>query len=476
MKKLLFIALVVFFAIGNIMAQDITFSASCPTGQTINFKIIDSERLYVEVASDNDVTGVLEIPETVSFDGQDFVVTKLGDNAFHPYNSSHHGPRVVTLPNTIKVIGVSAFEDCTNLLQTSMPSSIDSILSFAFANCDKLTSITIPSSVTFLGEYVFGSCDRLQTVLYEATDCRTAWWPFLTSGLSTLILSDSVRRIPDFTFEDTEITGPLVLPESLTYLGQNAFHNCDKITSVHIPKDMDTIIESFSLCDNIDTVFYDAIHAFTPDYYTGAFASSGVKTIVFGDQVESLPFVIFSDCTNLDTLALPNSLKRIGDYAFYRCSSLTALTIPEHVEYIGWNAFYSCSGIQSIHCKPLTPPEIEPYTFNKIPTDIEVTIPCHSDYPHALYWDYFTNFVEDCNAVGENEAEDLVHIYPNPTTGWINIDLDDITDIEVYDITGQKILQDNQTQCIDLSDQPNGVYLLRITTKERTIEKELIKQ
>ena len=73
--------------------------------------------------------------------------------------------------------------------------------------------------------------------------------------------------------------------------------------------------------------------------------------------------------------------------------------------------------LQSIHCEPLTPPEIEPYTFNEIPTDIEV-----------------------------------------------------------YDMAGREVLHERQGRCVDLTDQPRGGYLIRVSTRERTIEKELIKQ
>lgn len=475
MKKSFLALIVVFFTFGNIYAQ--SFEAECPSGQTLKFKVIDSKNLHVKVDSENDVAGALVIPETVTHNGRNYTVTQIGHSAFYILSPSSYGPRTVTLPNTITVIGSDAFHNCQNLMEINLPSSIDSINSYAFYGCKKLTSITIPSSVRFLGMEIFNSCDRLTTVHYNAIDCKEALWPFRGCHFTNLIISDSVSRIPDFTFQFSDITGPLILPESLSVIGFDAFSGCNKITSVRIPQNLDSICESFIGCNGIDTVFYDAInlHSASPDAFCGAFSNTNVKTIIFGDSVESIPDDIFGQCANIESLSLPNSLKRIESYAFYFCTSLTELTIPENVEYIGDLAFYECSNITSMNLKPITPPEIFQNTFYEVPTAIPITIPCHSGYPGTPFWNNFTNFIEDCSAVDENEATESAILYPNPATASVNIDLEDIISIEVYNNVGQKVLQSAQTKHIDLSGIPAGTYFIRITTKETSIVEELIK-
>ncbi|MCQ2320361.1 MAG: leucine-rich repeat protein [Bacteroidales bacterium] len=474
MKKSFLALIVVFFTFGNIYAQ--SFEAECPSGQTLKFKVIDSENLHVKVDSENDVAGALVIPETVTHNGRNYTVTQIGHSAFYTLSPSSYGPRTVTLPNTITVIGSDAFHNCQNLMEINLPSSIDSINSYAFYGCKKLTSITIPSSVRFLGMEIFNSCDRLTTVHYNAIDCKEALWPFRGCHFTDLILSDSVTRIPEIIFQYSDITGHLELPESVSYIGYSAFCDCDNITSVNIPHGVDTIDFSFSYCDNLDTVFYNATNAFSPTYTAnGAFLSSGVRNVIFGEDVESLPAYIFCQCTNMDSISLPNSLKRIDDYAFSSCTSLTKFTIPENVEYIGDFAFYGCSNITTMNLKPITPPEIFQNTFYEVPTAIPITIPCHSGYPGTPFWNNFTNFIEDCSAVDENEATESAILYPNPATASVNIDLEDIISIEVYNNVGQKVLQSAQTKHIDLSGIPAGTYFIRITTKETSIVEELIK-
>ena len=56
----------------------------------------------------------------------------------------------------------------------------------------------------------------------------------------------------------------------------------------------------------------------------------------------------FKDCTNLKKVALPKSLKNIGDNCFYNCSSLSDIVIPDSVATINSYSFYGCSSITSI--------------------------------------------------------------------------------------------------------------------------------
>ena len=50
----------------------------------------------------------------------------------------------------------------------------------------------------------------------------------------------------------------------------------------------------------------------------------------------------------LINIKIPDSVTRIGDYAFFRCSELTSVTIPDSVTSIGIDAFYGCEGLTSV--------------------------------------------------------------------------------------------------------------------------------
>jgi uncharacterized repeat protein (TIGR02543 family) len=92
-----------------------------------------------------------------------------------------------TIPNSVTIIGGSAFMDCTGLTIVTIPNSVTSIENYAFIRCTSLTSITIPDSVTSIGVGAFQSCESLTSV---------------------------------------------TISKSVTSIGNNAFYGCNSLTSV----------------------------------------------------------------------------------------------------------------------------------------------------------------------------------------------------------------------------------------------------
>ena len=82
----------------------------------------------------------------------------------------------------------------------------------------------------------------------------------------------------------------------------------------------------------------------------------------------------FYNCTELESVTIPNSVTKIGVYAFYNCSSLESITIPESVTSIGSNAFYGCRSLTSITI-PDSVTSIGDKVFRNCTSITSVTIP-----------------------------------------------------------------------------------------------------
>ena len=172
---------------------------------------------------------------------------------------------------------------------------------------------------------------------------------------------------------------------------------------------------------------------------------------------------MFYNCSDLQSITIPEGVKEIGDFAFFDCSNLQLITIPKGVMGIGNFAFCNCSNLKDIYCQVVIPPAIEAETFfDCYGTILHVPAGSKVAYESAYYWSmYFTNIVEE-QPVGLNaiDADSAIRY----ADGMLYLkDADIPAAITVYTIAGKCIRSCKAvTGACDLSMLPNGVYIVRI--------------
>ena len=142
----------------------------------------------------------------------------------------------------------------------------------------------------------------------------------------------SVTSIGGWVFNGrNDLTGELVIPNSVTSIGDLAFYNCSGLTSVVIGNSVTSIGEwAFEGCSSL----------------TGE--------LVIPNSVTSIGIRAFCGCSGLTSVVIPNSVTSIGESAFWGCSSLTSVEIPNSVTSIGNDAFGGCSGLKEVHINDLS--------------------------------------------------------------------------------------------------------------------------
>lgn len=235
-------------------------------------------------------------------------VTSIGVYAF----SGCAGLTSITIPDSVTSLGELAFSNCTGLTSVTIGNGVTSISNQAFSGCSGLTSITIPDSVTSIGTDAFYKCEKPTSIYYTgdiAGWCGISGHNYIMSSSRTLYIGGK------------KVEGDLIIPDSVTSIGDGAFRGCKGLTSIS------------GSATNVSTVAKQAKPiSFTVNITSGT----------------SIGYQAFSSCTGLTSVAIGNSVTSIGDSAFYVCSGITSVTIGNSVTSIGYHAFYSCSKLTSV--------------------------------------------------------------------------------------------------------------------------------
>lgn len=290
-------------------------------------------------------------------------VTTIGDRAFAFcfYLSN------ITIPDGVKKIGCWAFAYCQEFTSIAIPDSVEEIADEVFYCCYYLEDVTIGNGVKKFGEDVFAYCDSLITITvnsnnqYYASDengvlfnkDKTTLIKYPAGNPSTsYVIPKSVTTIIDDAFYSCSDLTDVSIPDSVTFIGDLAFYDCENLASVTIPKGVTFIGDSaFSGCF--------ALKNFTVDSNNQYFSSDGNGVLFNKDKTTLVKYPLGNDRTSY---TIPDSVTKIGHYAFTFSENLVNIVIPNSVETIDYGAFSNCIDLASIKI-PDSVVSIETYAF-----------------------------------------------------------------------------------------------------------------
>jgi hypothetical protein len=154
----------------------------------------------------------------------------------------------------------------------------------------------------------------------------------------SLILPDTVTGIGSQAFSYCTSLASVSLPDSLTSIGQCAFSGCTSLASIYLPGSLTSIGSSaFSGCTKLASIYLpDAITSIGQSAFYGC---TSLASISLPGSLTSIEYQAFYGCTSLASVDLPDAITEIGNYAFYNCTSLASVDLPDSLITMGSGAF-----------------------------------------------------------------------------------------------------------------------------------------
>ncbi len=358
----------------------------------LSFRIKGKEAVLNRVRDNapSDIT----IPESFSYEGKDYTVTEIAENALN----SNTDIESVTVPATVRVIGNNAFDGCTGLKKVILEDGLKSIGDDAFAYCGALESIKLPSTLEYIGRTAFTRSGIKSLVIPESVtdmgrnitlDCKslkslsvnpgnrtfdsrkncnaiirtennlllegccktripkdvTAIAPYAfagSTGLKSIDIPQSVKYIFEeaFAFCDLE---KIVIPASVSLLENNPFLGCSHLKSISVQKGNPSY-ESIPGCNAIISNGNDNMVIRHPEVTT-LLTSLGYNQN-FVNYWEREAGTLIQGCRNT---VIPPAAKIIGISAFAFCEGLESIVIPESVTNVLSSAFLHCDDLKELH-------------------------------------------------------------------------------------------------------------------------------
>lgn len=334
---------------------------ACALGASAATETFSSGGIYYQLTTYSDGRGVLSVQNNGSFNTYSGVVN-IPDTVY--YNGNYY---------PVTSIGYQAFKNCTGLTAVTIPEGVTMLMNESFAGCTALTKITLPSTMYTIYNNAFVGCTNLTSI----TCLRETAKSFDANNFDQSTYANATLYVPQGSKSSYQSTA-----------AWSQFSNIQEINKFVV----DGIYYTITSGTTVSVTYRDTDYCSYDGYVN-------IPPTVTHDgttyTVTAIGTSAFRDCvTNWECeIIVPNTVTTVGNYAFYNCH-VFYVELGKGVTSIGNYAFQGGTenymGI--IYCRSATPPTITSNTFPEVAyNNVVLWVPRDKipAYRSATYWSSF---------------------------------------------------------------------------------------
>ena len=260
----------------------------------------------------------------------------------------------VTLPDSLKTIEPAAFENCSSLTQIDLPEGLEVIKNSVFAGT-AIEEITLPSTLTRLQDGAFQKATKLKTVDFNDVETTIGNKCFYgCTNLTSITGVGKITSIGNEAFYECKVLEELSRLNNVTSIGDNAFLFCTQLKKVEGLHNLTSVgTAAFAQCKSIEELDIDwsKVENIGDRAFLMAFADNAEEIVLDSNSFKSLKKIgshAFTQARNITgTLVLPEGIESIAMLAFAQ-TGISSVVFPNSLESIGWLSFNSCENLESV--------------------------------------------------------------------------------------------------------------------------------
>ena len=202
--------------------------------------------------------------------------------------------------------------------------------------------------MTKIAELLFYNCSSLESIVIPDSVTIIGDSAFYNcKALTSVSLPDSLTEIESSAFRECTGLTSVMVPDSVTDMGTGVFANCTSLTNVTLPNIRQNIVAStFEGCTSLEKIVLpETVTAIRDSAFKNCTA---LKEIVWSKAPGLIEANAFYNCDALTEVEIPTTVTSVGDQAFYDCDSLTTVDFPDTVTKMGTKVFYDCDALTSV--------------------------------------------------------------------------------------------------------------------------------